>query len=121
MSATFDAESAHMDLKTFLKETLIQIAEGVHEAKVGTDKAQVAGGLPRFVPDLDMLKKQGFFPVSDGLMQMVEFDVAVSATEEGKADGGISVLGIKAGGDYRASEGSVSRVKFAVPLTLTMG
>lgn len=114
-----------MDIKTFVRETLTQIVEGVSEAEalitIGASGAKVN-------PVRTMLS-EGERGLADA--QPVEFDIAVTvATEEregaeSKVGGGLqvlSVVGVKFGASVseQASGGhrseTISRVKFAVQL-----
>ena len=118
-----------MELKTFIKETLTQIVEGVKEAQEGTketgakinptfDKGQKGEGLKGDAA------KHGLTVVGDRAhpIQMMEFDVKLTVDERAdKKEGiGVSVVGIKLGSDGEKSSetSSSSRIKFVVPIVL---
>lgn len=108
-----------MDLATFVRETLVQIVEGVSAATIEIDNL---GTNARINPGIENAH-------NGGQARPVEFDVAVTVSQgsenkdQVKAGGSLSVLavvGIKAGAeglsDTAAMQRSeaVSRVKFSV-------
>jgi hypothetical protein len=111
-----------MNLAEFVQETLQQIAKGVHGAMtvareqgayVNPDVIQVRDRVPKYIGEFSKL------------VQDVEFDVALTVSEESQAEGkaGLVVAGIGAGvkGQSTASTVAVSRVKFTVPMQLPNG
>jgi hypothetical protein len=107
-----------MDLKTFITEALVQIQEGVQGAidKRMASEANTGAINPQFEP---------FDEGRDGLVEKVQFDVAVTVAsgETSALGGGISVLQFTAEGKKSNSKehSSVSRIQFSVriipPLT----
>lgn len=114
-----------MDLKTFVEETLCQLAEGVAAAqerlaKIGAtvnpyfvqypSGAIQAGTRP---PDANQLPSQ---------LQSVDFDVAVTAAEKDSTGGGFSIAVVMAklgaGGHNETSNSTVSRVRFRIVVDL---
>ncbi len=99
-----------MELREFVKQTLLQVVQGVSDAQEGLSPTARAKNA-RITPE-------GF----RSARQLVEFDVVVSTTdaESEKAGAGIFVgpfaLGAK-GEDARATS-NVSRIKFQVPVAL---
>ena len=108
-----------MKLKDFIKETLVEIAEAIREAKdAASDKISIS---PGFMEGKKVIE-----------VSYVEFDIAVTANEtshkekdaEGGLDAKIEVLGIKSGLKAGASTISstqhqkeeVSRIQFKVPV-----
>lgn len=104
-----------MDLRTFVRETLTQIIDGVADAKAG----------------LEMRSSGAVINPSYGTAQAtpVEFDVAVTVAQQqdeaaamkGEAKGGVlSVFQAKVGADLETKAAShseqVSRVRFSVML-----
>ena len=92
-----------MTLQEFVKETLLNVVNGVADAKHSN---------PNVASPENSLPRESF---------LIEFDVAVTVTEksglEGK--GGISVLKVfNAGGTHSTAseQSSASRVKFSVPV-----
>lgn len=113
-----------MELKDFVTNTLVQIAEGVRNASEAYTRAggdvmpsgflQVEGGIP-----------YGKTTPIDGeasLLCNVAFDVTLTSENTTNNSGGIGVLfgavsiGGKSGGEER--EVSLTRVKFNVPVVL---
>lgn len=105
-----------MDLKTFIAESLTQIAEGIKEAQK-SDSGAI------FSPPIKF--KAGVLEIAYGLQdlqpQMVAFDVAVTVTEAGGKKGGFnvtvaSVFGL--GGEVGSSSenAATSRLRFEIPV-----
>lgn len=92
----------HMELKEFIKKSLIDIRAGVRE---GNDKLKDDFG--------------GESPFSLGEMKSkIEFDIAVTSEEntKGKVDGTIKVVIAKLGSDLESHTklGNISRIKFSI-------
>ncbi len=113
-----------VDLRTFVAETISQIIEGVEEAR-----ARATGGAvvnpPLVHLDSATLGKQGLLLAtgrSHEAAQLVQFDVAVTATEGKGTKAGVGVvlgvLSLGAGGQSQAETSAANRVKFCVPITL---
>jgi hypothetical protein len=108
-----------MELKDFVSETLRQILGGVKEAQVFATEhgGKVVPQRIAFRTDqgLQLWDKQDGTPI-----QMIEFDVAVTATEGTATKGGIGVfvgaIGLGSQGQSSATNQSVSRIKFTVPV-----
>jgi hypothetical protein len=101
-------------LQEFVSETLIQIVAGVAAAR---DK-QAGVGVHTLIPDGHT---KSLVTSTGRTAFMVEFDVAVTATDKTQADGkaGISVVQVfNVGGEHSQTteHSSVSRVKFTVPI-----
>ena len=111
-----------MDLKDFVRDTLVQINAGVAEAQTQVSES-VRGNSevnPRFSKWKDG-ETLGFVDNETPIFA-VSFDVAVAVTEgsQASAGGGIKVVGINIGADGQVSgeNASTSRVRFRVPITL---
>ena len=110
-----------MDLKEFVSEALVQIISGVKDAQ---DKAIELGGKvnPRITGSSEYASQHGFLRTADDPAQIVQFDVALTVTEGTGTKGGIGVfagaINLGSSGQSSNENSSVSRVKFAVPLTL---
>lgn len=112
-----------MELKDFIREALSQIVQGVTEAQNAV--ASTGGEIsPRYSTrqqsthqDLKLLKSE-----KGGIIQNVEFDVAVTATEGTGTRGGIGVFvgafALGSQGQSQSENSSLSRIKFSVPVTL---
>lgn len=118
-----------MNIEDFVKEALCQIIGGVVKAQHPTGE-----GSHNCVKDQASLinPKICRWPVSSNdlylrteakqLVQMVDFDLAISADSSTQSGGGLSlkVLDVGIGGDLKNlnKESMVSRVKFQIPITL---
>jgi len=111
-----------MDLKEFIKTALIDIVEGIEDAKLELDKKNTYICPPMGPAYIDKfhIKLNSF----NGMYyQQAEFDIAITA--ENRTDGGAKA-GVKVAGFIEANMGkntalnnsTVSRVKFHVPLGL---
>ena len=117
-----------MDLQTFIRETLVQVARGIEEA---AEELKESGALinPENVANAN---QQGsvvygqIVPKKDAIMrrhvQSVTFDVAIAASEGTGTKGGIGVvvgaIALGSQGQSNASSSSTSRVQFSVPVAL---
>ncbi|MEW5882353.1 MAG: hypothetical protein AB1761_18175 [Pseudomonadota bacterium] len=111
-----------MDLKTFIADTLTQIAQGVQNAQ---EQARSADGIvnPPVLAKLDGSDYVGHVYGENQLVQSVEFDVAVVVTEASGTEATAklsvaSMLTLKAGGQSKDSAETTSRIRFRVPLAL---
>ncbi len=108
-----------MELKDFVSETLRQVLGGIKEAQ---SFASEHGG--KIMPErIAFRTDQGLqlWDKNDGTpIHMIEFDVAVTTTEGTATKGGIGVfvgaIGLGSQGQSNASNQSVSRIKFSVPV-----
>jgi hypothetical protein len=109
-----------VELREFVKETLVQITQGVRDAQVLAREAggAVSPALTAFQQAESYLGRiEGNHPVF-----LVDFDVAVTATK-GKGAGAeakvtIAPFSVGAGGKVNQAEEKTSRVKFKVPVAL---
>lgn len=111
-----------MDLKDFIKETVIGLVEATKELQEQFEKDGVIINPPV------SLKERDLYEHSDirhryRRVEVIEFDVAVTASSESTGGGraGLKVLAFEAGADGRhmRQNEQVSRVKFSVPLVLS--
>lgn len=115
-----------MDLATFIKESLVQIASGIAEANTAlADTTALVN--PRNIqpsPKGDT-KFYGYLSESGDsrymrVVQEIEFDVAVHATEGTESKGGIGIVvgAVALGSQGRSQAGSTSesRLKFTIPM-----
>lgn len=113
-----------MDLQEFVKQTLSQIVDGVTDARAQvSDKDGEIN--PRVNSSHEQLGKQGFLFSSEGIVQIVKFDVALTVGEGKGTKGGIGVfagaVNLGSSGESNSKNVSVSRVQFSVPLRLPRG
>jgi hypothetical protein len=114
----------HMDLKEFLGQALADIVQGVLDAQ------QALGASGKFInPELSTQQgtheKHGkLVSIQGQLVQTVEFDIAVTATEGTGTKGGIGVVAgvfaLGSQGQSQAETSAVSRIKFSVPVRYRM-
>lgn len=111
-------------LKEFVSQTLTEIVEGVLDAQgkviALAEKGTSLEVVAQVSPTIDNLHaRQNTWRSSWGsVVQNVEFDVAVTISKEKGGKGGISVWGAGLEGGATASNSSVSRIRFYVPITL---
>jgi hypothetical protein len=101
-----------MDLKTFVKTTLLEIAQGIKDAQ------DVVGTLPgnaKINPETHFNQDKGH-----GNSTPVDFDVALTVSEksEGGVHGGLQIAGVSLGGKKTGEsiQEVVSRIRFSVQL-----
>ena len=114
-----------MDLKEFIGQALADIVQGV------LDSQQTLGANGKYInPELSTQQgtheKHGkLVSIQGQLVQTVEFDVAVTATEGTGTKGGIGVVAgvfaLGSQGQSSAEISAVSRIKFSVPVALPYG
>lgn len=117
-----------MDLKEFVKESIVQISKGIEEANSELKDSDAMVN-PIYV-QMHSKDAQGYgrtkernpdFTNPDAkLIQKVDFDVALSveAGEQGSAGAKLSIasIGIGAEGKIESSNRSESRIKFSIPV-----
>lgn len=117
-----------MDLKTFVEETLCQLAEGVDAAQKRLAPLGVTVN-PYFKLDgqghLEKVNNPGMGKTllhQSLQLQTVDFDVAVTAAAKDSAGGGFSIAVVMAklgmGAQSETSSATVSRVRFQVVIDL---
>jgi hypothetical protein len=110
-----------MNLQDFISQALSQIIEGVAAAQEAADKRGATVN-PQLTGTTDSLASQGLLWSGDATAQVVQFDVALTTTEGTGTKGGIGVfvgaVTLGSSGQSKSESSSVSRVKFAVPITL---
>jgi len=113
-----------MDLKDFVRQSIVEIANGIKEADQDLKETNavvnplniVYPSLDNVYAQLDPKSRQDDRPV----VELLEFDVAVFAKEGSEAKGGIGLsvgsISIGAHGKSDESKSSESRIKFKVPV-----
>ena len=109
-----------MEIKDFVSESLTHIMEGVKDAQ-----SKSPGIINPIVPLRDSAQRE-HVTINQSILQSVEFDIAVTVSNEGTQKGGISVfagvcgIGGSIGGQKQSgySDTVVSRLKFTVPVVL---
>jgi len=109
-----------MELKEFIKETLIQITEGIKEAQDATKETGVI-----INPDKLGIGAKGdkyIYPDGWRFTNDIEINVAVSVNEKEGHKGGIGVVtGFFSGGasvSQNNENTNVSTIKFSIPVAL---
>ena len=108
-----------MKLEDFISQTLREILVGIKQAQAFAEE----NGGEIVPPKIRFRTDQGLqlYDQTDGTpVEKIEFDVAVTATEGTSTKGGIGVfvgaVGLGSQGQSNASNQSVSRIKFSVPV-----
>jgi len=101
-----------MELKEFIATTLGEIQEGVQTAINETMNNNLNGAInPSW---------GGTQGMNTSLIQNIQFDIAVTASDEDKAGvkGGIKVVGVTLGGEdlSKTTTSKVSRIQFSIPV-----
>ena len=108
-----------MELKTFIKQSLLDIAGAIKEVNEDTSTNMVVN------PTNVISGKGSSVEVEQGSyveIQNIKFDIAITigGNLEGDVGAGINVAGIKIGGSGKATDEheKVSRIQFEVPIAL---
>jgi hypothetical protein len=108
-----------MTLKDYVRTSLVQIAEGVHEAQ---ELVKAIGGVVSPAPEDTYGGNATPLRTDRGTVRTIRFDIATTVGDgvESKGEGGIFVSAIKLGGGRSSSQtnSSVSRLRFSVPIVL---
>ncbi|MCJ8286612.1 trypco2 family protein [Halomonas sp.] len=117
-----------MELKDFIRETLVQVAQGIEEASSELqDSTALVNPRNVSINTSENGRHYGVFsedkaPSPIRYVEEIAFDVAVHATEgtEASAKAGISVGSVGIGGKGSSSEtkSSASRIQFRVPMVM---
>lgn len=115
-----------MDLKEFIKESIVQIAQGIEEANKELEESPAMVNPMHVVANSDSAqayartKKPSHDNPGIRIVEKVEFDVAVVAEtgEGGKVGAKLSIasIGIGAQGETKSMNKSESRIKFSIPM-----
>lgn len=112
-----------MELKEFIKETLVQISEGIEAAQT---EVRESGGFvnPAHRVKVDNSDKSHFGSTENGQnIFLVDFDVSVTVTEGTGTDAQAklkvgSLVNLGAGGKSSQSSNTTNRISFKVPVSL---
>ena len=108
-----------MNLEEFISDTLTQIIRGVKKADEQAKVANDGGRVNPAVMDPGNKTRTAVFGNLYQTTEMVEFDIALSVTNEKTGSGKVGILHIASvGGEASSTNMSVSRVKFKVPVAL---
>ena len=112
-----------MELKEFVTAVLTEIIDVVKASQRDTEHAREGEINPLLATSQGALQNQGRLVSRWGqLVQTVKFDVAVTVEEGTGTKGGIGIfmgaVGLGSQGESKASQASVSRIQFEVPVAL---
>jgi hypothetical protein len=113
-----------VELKDFVKNTLVQIVDGVLEAeKELSQKGATVNPIGGYFDQAQLGGRTWSF--KDGITESVEFDVALTNSEKEGTAAGIGVLlgsiNLGAKGSSEDTVTSVTRIKFSIPVLLPKG
>lgn len=94
-----------MELKAFIKASLVEISQAIHEANEEHKTEQRVEQGPFMLRHADQGQTTG-----------IEFDVAVTTKAGSGAKGGITVWGFGVGGDKHKTNENASRIRFTVAI-----
>lgn len=113
-----------MDLKEFVRETLVQIATGVKDAQ---SEVRAMGGIVNPATQNPSTSGNSYFASVDELHHvfLVDFDVAVTVAENTGTNAQAklnvaTILSLGAGGQSANSSAASNRLTFKVPLALPL-
>ena len=102
-----------MDLKTFVSETITQIADGIKDAQAKETGAWIC-------PPVKPNQQENAIRDGQDAAQMLSFDIAVTTTDASGSTGGgsLKVLGVSLGGgiNQETQNAVASRVQFSIPV-----
>lgn len=116
-----------MNLKDFVKETILDIAKAIDEANKEASEQRIdllVNPYPLYEAHTghtevykDTTSKRG----DRSTVEKIEFDVAVTSSNksDGSVGSSIDIVGFKIGADGKISDGieNVSRIKFKIPVS----
>ncbi|RJO60288.1 hypothetical protein C4544_05350 [candidate division WS5 bacterium] len=121
-----------MNLKDFIKETISEISKAIVEANAELSNAgtivnpkNVAGSYKDTEKVYGFMLKESENKDYRRPVHLIEFDVAVTATDQKGTKGGIGVMvgviGLGSQGQSSAENSIQSRLKFHIPVALPVG
>jgi len=107
-------------LSEFVSDTLTQIVKGIREAQSHEDGDYIS---PRGIRlSADHAPKKYLDTQTNNMVQMIDFDVAITSSDSSSIEAGakVSVIPFKIGAstDLDSENSSVSRIRFSVPLAM---
>jgi hypothetical protein len=116
-----------MNLRNFIKETLIQIAQGIEDASHALDSTTAIVNPRNVTGTTGAVDSKVYGYIADDIsprqvVQRINFDVAISVAQGTETKGGIGlVVGAVALGSQGKSDSSntsQSRIQFTIPMVL---
>jgi hypothetical protein len=113
-----------MDLKDFIRESLVQISQGIEEANMALQGSVAEVNPPKFIAHSGESQAYGRVSATADenkpLVHLIDFDVAIQAQQGTEAGGGmklsIASVGIGADAKTKDSQSTESRLKFGIPM-----
>lgn len=111
-----------MELKDFVTETLNQIISGVKSSQEFAQREEaVINGTNFRIYKADSTNNAVYYDsLTGGIIQLIDFDIAINITESQNAKGGIGIfvgsIGLGTQGEAYTGNNTVNRIKFSVPL-----
>lgn len=98
-----------MDIKEFIKQTIIGISEAVIE--INQEKGKTGLSVcPVRISGINRTDERGT------IVQNIDFDLCVEVSEDSKADAGLRISIVGAGVESNNSSSSKSNIKFTLPV-----
>lgn len=116
-----------MELKDFIKNTLLDIAAAMKETNEDKTTNMIVNPSTMFKAESNAPYTTNSVADKNGLryIQKIQFDVAVTSSGaiQGKAGAGINVVGVQigGGGEVKDEHSNVSHIKFEIPVALPNG
>lgn len=113
-----------MDLKEFIRESLVQISTGIGEANESlkhTDALVNPGGVKAYSKEAKAYGRiDPAFENKQDLVHLITFDVALHVESGAESGGGLKIaiasIGVGADGKKRKAESTESRIRFEIPM-----
>ena len=113
-----------MELQEFIKETLVQISNGIYEANVALkDTSAIVNpdGIKAYSTDAKAYGRISTSSIGkEPIVELVSFDVAVQVESGSQTGGGLKLsiasIGLGAEGQKSNIQSSESRIKFQIPM-----
>ncbi len=104
-----------MDIKDFIKGTISDISDAVRElnAEKGKDGLIVAPANYKHIEKVPYLKLQ-----DERIVELVEFNLAVTVSDKSNTDGGLKISILNAGINNEAATSTCSTIRFSIPVVL---
>jgi hypothetical protein len=109
-----------MELRDFISSTLTQLIDGIVNAQeYAQSKGAIINPSDRFVSNFEKMSRT---EKNLKLVHVIEFDVAVTVSENKQLKGGIGIvvpeLSIGYQGSINKQKNAVSRIQFSIPVIL---
>ncbi|MHB0988833.1 MAG: hypothetical protein ACYC3P_09250 [Bellilinea sp.] len=109
-----------MDLKVFIQQTLLEIIDGISEAQSHAREKKAIINAPMSSRTTDSVIYDSMLSERTYLVKEVEFDIALTVSDEDKAKGKIgviaAVLNASVEGENNQINSTITRVKFTIPV-----